>query len=151
MKPSQRLKPILCMVFAFIGFACVAFPSVQAQDATLFQAPTINRTHVVFSYAGDLWSAPRTGGDAKRLTNGVGKCTWGGLVASQALPQLMDGGFVTSPDAAIYGLGSPREVSNAIAACNLDVESEFYQEYLANLAAVRQQQYEEAMTLSEGR
>src|SRR5215470_19472358 len=46
-----------------------------AQEATLFQKPTVNRTHIVFAYAGDLWSVPREGGDAVRLTNGVGEET----------------------------------------------------------------------------
>src|SRR5205085_839931 len=32
----------------------------------------INRTHIVFVYAGDLWIVGREGGDAKRLTSGVG-------------------------------------------------------------------------------
>lgn len=51
-----------------------AAASAFAQDslATLFRQPTINRTDVVFSYAGDLWIVAKTGGDAKRLTTGVG-------------------------------------------------------------------------------
>jgi tricorn protease len=42
----------------------------------------------------------------------IGKRTWGGLIASFRLPQLMDGGFVTAPDAAIYGLNGEWEVEN---------------------------------------
>ena len=38
----------------------------------LLQKPTLSRTHIVFSYAGDLWSVPREGGDAVRLTSGAG-------------------------------------------------------------------------------
>ncbi len=38
----------------------------------LFQEPTANLTHIVFSFAGDLWSVPRAGGDAIRLTTGIG-------------------------------------------------------------------------------
>lgn len=38
----------------------------------LMQHPTINATTIVFTYAGDLWSVPRSGGDAKRLTNAPG-------------------------------------------------------------------------------
>ncbi len=34
--------------------------------------PTLNRTQIVFVYAGDLWSVPREGGAAKRLTTGPG-------------------------------------------------------------------------------
>jgi tricorn protease len=33
------------------------------------QHPTLNRTHVVFVLGGDLWSVPRSGGDAQRLTS----------------------------------------------------------------------------------
>lgn len=52
----------------------------------------------------------------------IGKRTWGGLVASQALPQLMDGGFVTSPDAAIYGLNGEWEVENVGTPADIEVE-----------------------------
>lgn len=38
----------------------------------LMQHPTINRTTVVFQYAGDLWSVSRSGGDATRLTSSPG-------------------------------------------------------------------------------
>lgn len=34
----------------------------------LFGRLTVNKTQIVFSYAGDLWSVDRDGGDAKRLT-----------------------------------------------------------------------------------
>ena len=38
----------------------------------LSQKPALNRTHVVFVYAGDLWKVPRVGGPAQRLTSGPG-------------------------------------------------------------------------------
>jgi len=38
----------------------------------LMRQPTMSRTHIVFSYAGDLWIAPRNGGAASQLTDGVG-------------------------------------------------------------------------------
>lgn len=38
----------------------------------LMRHPTLNATTIVFSYAGDLWSVPRAGGDAKRLTSAPG-------------------------------------------------------------------------------
>ena len=61
-------KPILSslLVLALAG-VCLA-----QNEATLFQKPTVNQTQIVFVYAGDLWSVPRAGGDAKRLTTGVG-------------------------------------------------------------------------------
>lgn len=44
----------------------------QANDPLLMRKPTVSKTHVVFSYAGDLWSVARAGGEAIRLTTGVG-------------------------------------------------------------------------------
>jgi tricorn protease len=52
----------------------------------------------------------------------IGKRTWGGLVASQRAPILMDGGSVTSPDAAIYGLNGEWEVENAGTPADVEVE-----------------------------
>jgi tricorn protease len=52
----------------------------------------------------------------------IGKRTWGGLIASFPAPQLMDGGFVTAPDAAIYGLNGEWEVENHGVAPDIEVE-----------------------------
>ena len=63
------IKPILTLLFALVTVSvCLA----QSEPAQLLQKPAVNRTHIVFSYAGDLWIVPREGGDAKRLTTGVG-------------------------------------------------------------------------------
>ena len=35
-----------------------------ADQPLLLQKPTVSKTHIVFSYAGDLWSVPRDGGEA---------------------------------------------------------------------------------------
>ena len=53
-------------------------PLVQAQTTTgplLLQKPTISRTSVAFAYGGDIWTAPRTGGAARRLTAGNGEAS----------------------------------------------------------------------------
>jgi tricorn protease len=50
-------------------------PGVGRADANrplLLQQPTLSKTQVVFVYAGDLWVVGRGGGDARRLTGGVG-------------------------------------------------------------------------------
>jgi tricorn protease len=49
--------------------------SPQGTDGSrplLAQQPALNATHIVFVFAGDLWSVPRQGGAAMRLTTGVG-------------------------------------------------------------------------------
>jgi tricorn protease len=38
----------------------------------LLQKPALSRTDIVFVFAGDLWTVPRTGGEAKRLTSSLG-------------------------------------------------------------------------------
>src|ERR1044071_5565467 len=51
-----------------------AISLVSAQETLLLmRTPTLNKTHIVFSYAGDLWSVGRDGGEASRLTTGVGR------------------------------------------------------------------------------
>ena len=53
----------------------VAAPLLNAQSASaplLLRKPTVSRTEVAFSYAGDIWIANRDGGEARRLTTGVG-------------------------------------------------------------------------------
>ena len=48
-------------------------PAMLAQDQPLLaNNPTLSRTHIAFVYAGDLWTVPRSGGDAVRLTTGIG-------------------------------------------------------------------------------
>ena len=44
----------------------------QAEKPWLLQRPTVSRTHIVFSYAGDLWMVSRDGGAARQLTTGAG-------------------------------------------------------------------------------
>ncbi len=38
----------------------------------LLQSPALSQTHIAFAYAGDLWTVPRAGGMAMRLTSGIG-------------------------------------------------------------------------------
>jgi tricorn protease len=55
----------------FVVFAvCAGF--AQSDQPLLLQKPALNKTHIVFSFAGDLWSVPREGGDAVRLTTAPG-------------------------------------------------------------------------------
>jgi tricorn protease len=51
------------------------FGSAESNNYKLLRMPTVNRTHIVFVYAGDLWIVPRDGGEASRLTTGVGNET----------------------------------------------------------------------------
>lgn len=52
--------------------AQLAWSAVSTDKPFLLRHPTINRTHIVFSFANDLWMVNRGGGDAVRLTTGAG-------------------------------------------------------------------------------
>jgi tricorn protease len=52
----------------------------------------------------------------------VGKKTWGGLVGIYDYPELMDGGSITAPRIAIYGLQGEWEVENRGIAPDFEVE-----------------------------
>ena len=57
------------LILAFFAILTLA---AAADEPLLLQKPTLSKTHIVFVYAGDLWSVPREGGDAVRLTSGAG-------------------------------------------------------------------------------
>jgi len=65
------------MIFVAMLALLLYLPACFAADNSfaLLRTPTLNRTHIVFSYAGDLWSVPREGGAAIRLTTGAGQET----------------------------------------------------------------------------
>lgn len=60
-------KKICFMVFV----AGLTIP-VHADEARLLRFPSTNGTDVVFTFAGDLYRAPLSGGEAQRLTSHVG-------------------------------------------------------------------------------
>src|SRR5512136_1722407 len=47
-------------------------PGAQAPEARLLRFPAIHGSQIVFTYAGDLYTVPATGGVARRLTGDVG-------------------------------------------------------------------------------
>jgi tricorn protease len=63
---KKVLLPILCILL----MAAAALG--QSNKPLLMRNPTLSKTHIVFSYAGDLWMVSRDGGDAAHLTNGIG-------------------------------------------------------------------------------
>ena len=65
-------KRFLCLVIGLLISYCA---HAQDQKPLLMQQPTLNATHIVFAYGGDLWSVDRNGGAAIRLTSGPGRKT----------------------------------------------------------------------------
>lgn len=59
-----------------ILFACIlcvyAMNAFSQSDARLLRFPAIHDNQIVFSYAGDLYTVPATGGTARKITNNIG-------------------------------------------------------------------------------
>ena len=62
-------RTFLCLLL--ILFAATA-SDAQSAKPLLLRHPTLSRTQVAFVYGGDLWVVAREGGEARRLTAGVG-------------------------------------------------------------------------------
>ncbi|HUC52559.1 MAG TPA: PDZ domain-containing protein [Candidatus Cybelea sp.] len=73
----------------------------------------------------------------------VGTRTWGGLVGIYGYPRLLDGGFVTAPRVAIYGLHGEWEVENHGIAPDIAVEND-----PASVAAGHDRQLEKAVEVT---
>jgi tricorn protease len=73
----------------------------------------------------------------------VGTRTWGGLVGIYGYPPLLDGGFVTAPRVAIYGLHGEWEVENRGIAPDIEVEND-----PASVAAGHDRQLEKAVEVT---
>lgn len=79
---SRAARLALVLVPAILAVGLGPLPSARDARAAdspppplLLRTPTVSRTHVVFSFAGDLWSVERAGGEARRLTSGQGRAT----------------------------------------------------------------------------
>ncbi len=62
------MKKLFLSALLFVAAAT----SAQADEARLLRFPATSGNQVVFSYAGDLYTAPLTGGEATRLTSHIG-------------------------------------------------------------------------------
>ncbi len=68
------MKNSLARLFLIVVvFVCTL--SAHAAGPLLMQKPTLSKTHIAFSYAGDLWVVSREGGEARLLTSGDGTKT----------------------------------------------------------------------------
>jgi tricorn protease len=59
------MKRSLAVIVLSLAFCLSVF--AESGTPMLFRQPTMNKTQIVFSFAGDLWSVPRSGGAAMRL------------------------------------------------------------------------------------
>ena len=60
------------LIFSLLVLAGAPSLLMAADEARLLRFPATNGNEIVFSYAGDLYKVPATGGEAQRLTSHVG-------------------------------------------------------------------------------
>jgi tricorn protease len=71
-----HIDSLVCLsLFLLIMLARSSANTVGPNNYLLLQRPALSQTQIVFVYAGDLWSVPREGGEAKRLTTSLGSET----------------------------------------------------------------------------
>ncbi len=62
-----RAAAVCATLCAFVGFSAFA-----QTEYHIYQRPALSKNLIAFGYAGDLWTVPREGGKAIRMTKGVG-------------------------------------------------------------------------------
>src|SRR5262249_56973598 len=72
--PSEVIMRSVISLAACV-FALGTLSLAQGGGPLLLHHPSVSQTQIVFSFAGDLWIVGRDGGDARRLTSGVGQET----------------------------------------------------------------------------
>jgi len=68
MKTTPRAVSLALASFAALPILFAA-PANAANPPLLLQNPSLSQTTVAFRYAGDIWTVPRAGGEAERLTS----------------------------------------------------------------------------------
>jgi tricorn protease len=71
MRASRRSLLAFLLLPLFVLAAAIQLPA-QSSDHHIFQRPALSKNLICFAYADDLWTVPRSGGKAQRLTTGVG-------------------------------------------------------------------------------
>src|SRR6266496_3228274 len=75
---SFCFKNMQARFFCYLGLLLAAFNSLagdapKAIDARIMRYPDVSATQISFTYAGDIWVAPKTGGLAVRLSSPKGE------------------------------------------------------------------------------
>ena len=66
------MKYLLRLLTLTLFLSSFSTAQTPPEKSLLMRNPAISKTSIAFVYAGDLWTVGRDGGEAKRLTSGVG-------------------------------------------------------------------------------
>ncbi len=72
---SFRPQILLCFSLLLLAVSSSAQSRAQAQggQTRLLRTPTVSATHIAFAYANNIWTVPRAGGSAQRITSFPGQ------------------------------------------------------------------------------
>ena len=76
--PSKSHLPVskpclfLSALLTFLFLVSIPLAAQSSNPYALLRKPTVSKTHIAFSYGGDLWIVDRNGGEARRLTSDIG-------------------------------------------------------------------------------
>src|SRR5581483_3162328 len=72
---KRLTRPGLKIPAFLLSLLIVAVAPLAAENnrRLLFRNPSLSQTQIAFEYANDLWVVSREGGEARRLTTGVGR------------------------------------------------------------------------------
>jgi tricorn protease len=72
LRRSRRIFHLPARWFAALSMTVFLVMPMQAQGTRLLRHPAVSSSLIAFEYAGDLWTVPRTGGQARRVTSTPG-------------------------------------------------------------------------------
>jgi len=75
LKNRNMFRIIGLFLGLLIVLAAAPAKTADSEGPFLLQRPALSQTRIVFVFAGDLWSVPRVGGEAERLTSSPGSET----------------------------------------------------------------------------
>ena len=73
MRGIYLLLIVICISIVLPHFAYSQSLTPGIPDARMLRYPDVSTTHIVFVYAGDIWTVPREGGMAQRLSSPAGE------------------------------------------------------------------------------
>jgi len=70
---SPRAFPAATLVPLLLALVFAAAPAAAGVDARILRQPDVSATEIAFVYAGDVWTVPKDGGTARRLSTPPGE------------------------------------------------------------------------------
>jgi tricorn protease len=67
--PQLRRLSIVLFAALAIGLAAIAIQAQTPAQTRLLRTPTVSVSQIAFAYANNIWTVPRAGGSARRLTS----------------------------------------------------------------------------------